>query len=254
MIYLTCKVNVHSNGVLRIIGVTQPAVNRVIHRCIQRFAKYPLVDNKSISEKDAKDDTGSNVPSADDLFYELNKITSPEIEFSHLSIAGKLSTVRRADCLLQQLELASTERLSHRQYVAIIKAWLELGDVDNATRVLRMSVEMHSKSSHSTAPSPAIIYKVIKAFVQWDLEVHLIRATQLAQELHQLRKEQRLPDGPDLRTFRLLISAWKQSNHPERIAYIRSLWKYLAELAASKHNGFFAKLTHKKMYNESKKS
>jgi len=139
--------------------------------------------------------------------------------------------IERADFLLQCME--KNKRVDfqpdHRQFAPVIKGWLSIGNVENATRVLIHSVDQYlDTKSIGVAPNAVIIDMVMQGWVKAG---ELDRATLLLEKMQELKDSKLLPEGPNVRTYKFLLGAWRRSRHPDKPANMQKLKARIAVLA-----------------------
>jgi hypothetical protein len=155
--------------------------------------------------------------------YSQMKVDNVEPDFAtynalirSLSVSKERAMLQRADSLLQYMEESNCPsfELNHAVYNPIIKGYLSMDDVENATRVLLRFTKAPEK------PSAVIMDIVMQGWLKaGDLE----GATSLVDKMQELKDAKLLPVGPDSGTYRYLIGAWRRSTNPEREENIRKL-------------------------------
>jgi len=135
---------------------------------------------------------------------------------------------QRSEILLQCMEESKHPDIQpdHRHYVPVIKGWLNIGDVDKASRVLVRSIQAYiEKKNMEAAPNAVIIDMVMQGWIKaGDLD----QATSLIAKVQELKDSNVLPEGPNSRTYNSLLRAWVRSMHPEKDVNIQKLKDRLA--------------------------
>jgi pentatricopeptide repeat protein len=154
---------------------------------------------------------------------------------SFLAKSRKLEDVERADLLLQSMENSNRRVIQpdSRHFTSVVKGYANRGSPESATRILIRSAEAYMKGKNDEAkPIPLTFYWVTKA---WIRSGNLEKATLIVKEMQELRDRERLPEGPDVRTYQMLLSAWSKSTHPKKYVYTANLTAMIAHLSSSKH-------------------
>jgi len=163
--------------------------------------------------------------------YEKMKEEDVESDFvtyttliSFFSKSKQRQVMQRADSLLQSMEESkhSDNQPDHRHFVPLIKGWLSIGDMENATQVL-----MSFANARKAKPSRAIIGMVTQG---WIKAGNLEQATSLITKMQELNDAQLIPEGPTNQTYNSLLAAWIESSHPDRARNIDKLVERLATL------------------------
>lgn len=126
-------------------------------------------------------------------------------------------SIERADSLLRCMEQSkhTENRPDHRHFVPLIRGWMDNGDMNSATKVFLRFV-----NSPSSKPSSNVMGMVMQGWIRaGDLD----RATMLIDKMQELKDSNRLPEGPDARTYKSLRYAWTRSPHPDKSATIQRL-------------------------------
>jgi pentatricopeptide repeat protein len=140
--------------------------------------------------------------------------------------------IQQADFLLQCVEKSKRPDLQpdYRHYVPVIKGWLSIGDVHNATGVLQRSVNKYLDTKGTEVAPNAIIIDVVMQ--GWIKAGNLQQATALVENMQDLRDNKKLPEGPDLRSYTVLLEAWKKSKHPESATHFQKIESEIKTLRA----------------------
>lgn len=142
-----------------------------------------------------------------------------------LSKSGTEQALKRAEHLLQSMDKNTP---GYRHYNSIIKGWLQLGNADQATKVLMRGIEAYINDKNEQVKlAPAIMDRVMQG---WINENDLLRATSFLDKLQTLYDNKQLPEGPDARAYDTLIGAWRRSLHPDKAKNIEILEKKMAAL------------------------
>ena len=135
--------------------------------------------------------------------------------------------------ILQEMENSNRADLrpGPRQYTAVIKGFIEAGDVQSATLVTLRSVEAYVNGKNDGAkPLPFTFHLVATA---WIKSGDLVKATMFLDKMQELHETNRIPIGPDLGTYNTLLSCWGGSRHPKKTLYATKIQSKIAAL----HNG-----------------
>lgn len=136
--------------------------------------------------------------------------------------------LQRADSLLQSMEKSKRAGVQpdHRQYAPVIKGWLSIGDLNNATRVLIRSIDAClDNSSTEMAPNTATMDMVIEGWIKaGDLD----SATLLLDKIQKLKDKNFLKAGPSAKVYRSMLGIWQLSMHPDKTVKIQELQDRLA--------------------------
>jgi pentatricopeptide repeat protein len=135
--------------------------------------------------------------------------------------------VERADALLQDMNDGKRPSIApdHRLYVPVIRGWLDIGDLENATRLLMRFAYARSSTPRCTKPNSMIVDIVTR---EWIKAGNLVRATSLVDNIQALKDANLLPEGPGPHTYRHLVEAWVSSMHPERAVNVQRLCDKIA--------------------------
>lgn len=139
---------------------------------------------------------------------------------THFCKSGEREDLERADFVVSCMESRSMVDLPNfGHYSAVIKGWLDLGQVAKANDVLMRCVKTFKKSQRGDcAPSAIVIDMVMQG---WIREGNLNQALSLIQCFQELKDKSLIPAGPNLRSYSDLLEAWKASDQPERETAIR---------------------------------
>jgi pentatricopeptide repeat protein len=116
--------------------------------------------------------------------------------------------LERADILLQHMADSEHMRPHNRQITALIKAWLCIGEVDHALRLLMLSVEFRVNDQvPEAAPVTPIIDAILNAFIErGDID----KAIFVAEKMSGLQEAKLTPDGPSIAMLQSLVALWSK--------------------------------------------
>lgn len=141
------------------------------------------------------------------------------------SLAKSIQTdhVDRAASLLRTLEDSKQRDLrpDYRQYLPVIKGFVNVGDPENATQVLFRFIEAYDDcKTGQDRPVHSVFHLLTVAWVE---SGDLVGATSFLEKIQAMRDTKRIPRGPDLTTYHYLLAAWNASKHPEADLHKRTL-------------------------------
>jgi pentatricopeptide repeat protein len=116
--------------------------------------------------------------------------------------------LERADILLQHMADSDHMRPHNRHFTALIKAWLCIGEVDHALRLLMLSVEFRVNDQvPEAAPVTPIIDAILNAFIErGDID----KAIFVAEKMSGLQEAKLTPDGPSIAMLQSLVALWSK--------------------------------------------
>ena len=169
--------------------------------------------------------------------YELMKRdgVAMDVVFSTslITFLAKIKTrksLERAVFILQEMERSPDVDLrpGPRQYGAIMKGFINAGDVERATLVMLRSVEAYVNGQNDGAkPLPFAFHLVATAWIRTG---ELVKATLFLDKMQELYESKRIPIGPSLGTYNTLLSCWGASRHPKKTMYATKLESKIAAL------------------------
>jgi hypothetical protein len=154
---------------------------------------------------------------------------------SFLAKSRKFEDVQRAGLLLHSMENSGRTDIqpNSRHFTFVVKGYVNRGSPESATRILTRNAEAYMRGKNDEAkPIPLTFYLVTRA---WIRSGNLEKATLIVKEIQELHDGERLPKGPDVRTYQMLISAWRNSTHPKKYVSTAKLTATLADLSGSDH-------------------
>jgi hypothetical protein len=137
--------------------------------------------------------------------------------------AGNVALMERAMSLMKDIEETEDElsKPDHRHYTSIVKGWLKVGDLSNATSALLRSVEITSLDQEK--PNQNVISLITDRWIDHgDLE----QASLFLEKIRSFHDDKLLPRGPTRGIYERLFNAWDQSAHPEKKKYMTELDQY----------------------------
>jgi pentatricopeptide repeat protein len=152
---------------------------------------------------------------------------------SFLAKSRKLEDVQRADLLLQSMENSNRTDIqaNSRHFTSVVKGYANRGSPESATSILIRNAEAYMKGKNDEAkPNPLTFYLVTTA---WIRSGNLETATSVLEKMQELCDTNRIPKGPDIRTYQFLLAAWRKSTHPKKDLYTTKLRAKIAGLRGS---------------------
>lgn len=141
------------------------------------------------------------------------------------------SDVEKADYLLQTMESQfkqfrdASRQPDYRYYVPLLTSYLNLKDIDKATKVLIRQAEscieekdLSRKESISPIP-PSYLYIA----VAWAQAGQPDKAALIMEKMHELSTAKKISYGPCERTWKVLIEAFERSQDPRKTLYLNKL-------------------------------
>jgi hypothetical protein len=112
--------------------------------------------------------------------------------------------LERADTLLQHMADSEHIRPHNRHFTALIKAWLCIGEVDHALRLLMLSVEARVNDKVTeAAPLTPVIDAVLNAFLN---RGYIDKAIFVAEKMSSLQEAKLIPNGPSIEMLQSLVA------------------------------------------------
>lgn len=143
------------------------------------------------------------------------------------------SSVKHAQKILEDMEKneQSTIRPDYRHYVPVLRGFIFNSKMKSANSILFRCVQSYIRTKNrSVAPNSAMVNMVVQGWMRDDDKI--VQASEVANKMAQLRRDGKIPEGPDQSVFRSLLTQWKnfQLMHPDRVKYIRLLEARLEEV------------------------
>jgi len=144
-----------------------------------------------------------------------------------LSTLKDETMLKRAESLLQLMEKSERPDLQpdFRQFNPVIKGWLSIDSVEDATRVLLR---------FSNSPAKPNIIMMNMVVNGWIKNRNLDRAMLLVAKMQELKDANVLPEGPNYRTYRHLLYGWKKFRQADRPGSMQELKDRVAALESGK--------------------
>jgi pentatricopeptide repeat protein len=152
------------------------------------------------------------------------------------------SDIEKADFLLQTMESQykqfqdASRQPDHRFYVPLLTSYLNLNEIDKATKVLIRQAEScigekdpTRKESISPIP-PSYLYIT----VAWIKSKQPDKAAMIMEKMHELCVAKQISYGPCERTWKSLIEGFERSQHPKKAYYMKRIHDIMTKMQANK--------------------
>lgn len=152
------------------------------------------------------------------------------------------SDVEKADFLLQTMESQfkqfrdASRQPDFRFYVPLLTSYLNLKEIDKATKVLIRQAEScieekDSQRKESISPIPPSYLYITVALTQAGQPD---KAALVMEKMHELCVAKQISYGPCERTWKALIEGFERSQHPKKTYYMKKFHDIIAEMKMQK--------------------
>lgn len=150
--------------------------------------------------------------------------------------------VEKADFLLQTMESQfkqyrdASRQPNHRYYVPLLTSYLNLKEIDKASKVLIRQAELCieekdlSKKELISPIAPSYMYIT----VAWAQLGQPEKAALIMEKMHELFVAKQISYGPCERTWKALIEGFQRSHHPKKTYYIQKFQNIMTDIKTKK--------------------